>query len=292
MSGAPRRRSGPGEGGFVLVAVLVVLALMAGVVGTASLAARGAAGSARLAADRLAADALVDGGVALAAYQLYGLGHRAADVDGQSVTFDDGTVVLGVVPETARIDLNAASAAMLAGLWRALARPGRAEAFAAAVTAWRATPADPSGAEPADDVDGAAGDTRHGPFQSVAALVSVAGVTSEDVAAMAPYLTVFNPSGTIDPRAAPRAVLASLPGVTAATVDAIVALRAGEGDIVARIRAIAPAAAGHLGLEARAYRLRVTARHRALGPTTVEAVITRGARRGALYHVLDWRAAR
>lgn len=302
-------RSGEGEAGFVLVAVLVVLALMAGVVGTASLAARGAAGTARLGADRLEADALADAGIALAGFALYGEKVAPAALDGRTITLATGTVRLTAASEAGRIDLNAATPPLLAGLWDALGRTGLSgEEFGQAVNGWRngaAAESATDGAAGSPDASAEVGEPAVGEsdpaggvrtFQSVAALAAVGGVSVEDVAALAPYVTIFNPGGNIDPLSAPRAVLEALPGATAADVEQILSLRAGawadSEALVGQVRALVPSAAGRLSSRTRSHRVRVEVRHPALAPFVVEAVLAQGANPERLYHVLAWRRLR
>ncbi|WP_139312770.1 type II secretion system protein GspK [Acuticoccus yangtzensis] len=268
---------GRGDAGFVLVAVLVVLALMAGIVAAASLAARGAAGSVRLGADILAADAMADAAVNLAAFQLYGLNLGLAEVNGQRIVFDNGTASITAIPEAARIDLNAAAPEVLAALWRGLSLGGSGEAFAAAIEARRQqAAASASDAAP-----------RPPAVQNVAALGSLGGVGPDALAALDPYVTVFNPGGGVDLLTAPRAVLATLPGASPAAIDAVIARRADARD-AAELGALLPAA-GDQAATGRAHRLTVTVEHPALAPRRTEVVIARGARPGALYHVLAWR---
>lgn len=279
----------------MLVAVLVVLALMAAVVGTASLAARGAAGTARLSADRLQADAMAEAGVALAGFALFAEGMSAAALDGRTVAFSAGVVRLSASSEAARIDLNAATPQLLSGLWLALGRSGiGGDDFAEAVGRWRrgdSAQADPLPTAAETEADPGAAARR---FQTVGALAAVEGVDKADVGALAPYVTVFNPAGNIDPLVAPRPVLEALPGANSADVEAILSLRAaatGAADddaLVGQVRALVPSVAGRLSAGARAYRVRVEVRHRALAPFVVEAVVARGVNPARLYHVLSW----
>ncbi|WP_420391674.1 general secretion pathway protein GspK [Acuticoccus sp.] len=275
-------------GGFVLVAVLSALALMAAVVGAATLAARGATDTARLALDLLVLDALFEAGIAIAGYQLYGQGRPLGALDGEVVRFDDGIVRLAVETEAAFVDLNGAEPELLAGLWRAARRTTMApEVFAARVVDWRDADlvAQPGGAE-APDYGAAPGRApRDAPFRTVAELGLVLGVTATDVGALAPFVTVHNPDGTVDPSRAAPTVLAALPGATPAMVERVVAARsrglAGEALalLLPQVRSVATG-------PSRAHRVQVTIERPGFGRRTGEAVLVRAVTADALHYTV------
>jgi general secretion pathway protein K len=132
--------------------------------------------------------------------------------------------------ESARIDLNSASEALLKGL---LQNVGGLDAETAqrtldAIIDWR--DADelkhPNGAEAPDyQAAGSKYVPTNSPFESVGELQRVLGVTPELMARVAGTLTVYSRQQGINPVTAPRTVLLALPGVTGEQVDTYIAAR-------------------------------------------------------------------
>lgn len=132
--------------------------------------------------------------------------------------FADSEVVVRIVDEDAKLDLNHADATLLVGLMQAVEIPReRAERLAGAILDWRDPDpmTQPSGG--AEDPDYSAAGLPYGAkdaeFESVAELLQVLGTTPEDYAALAPHLTVF--SG----RTRPEPAFASGPVLTAMGLD-------------------------------------------------------------------------
>lgn len=279
------------RGGFILVAVLVVLALLSGLVGAMSLVVRGAVEKAGLDAGRIAADGLIDAGVELAAYQLFALKRPVAEVDRQQIRFDDGVVRLGVSAEDGRININLADEALLAGAWTAAALgPLPANTFADRVIDWRDADADvrPNGAEA--DAYGASLPPANRPFRSVAELGLVLGVTAQAASTLAPILTVSSGVRTVNPLNASPAVLNAVPGMSEATTGRIVALRQlgtdaarkSIDDVTSSLRdfiATTPSAA---------YRVRVEVRRDDQVVAQADVTIIRGVSPGAVYNTVGW----
>jgi general secretion pathway protein K len=218
-----------GRDGFILVSVLGALIVLSSLVAAASYLVRTAVvGSANLKQD-LAADALMRSGVELAGYQLFMLRRPAASVNAQRIRLNDGVVTLFVRAEAGRIDLNAAPPALLASAWASIGAPGmRPETFAARVQDYRDEDGEASkegGAETSQYV--AAGPGRppaNAPFEQVDDLQNVLGVSPAAVKALAPLLTVHNPSGKLLLVETPPEVLRALPD-GAALADRVAALR-------------------------------------------------------------------
>ena len=137
--------------------------------------------------------------------------------DGRAYRFDfDGVAVdIEVRDEGAKIDLNAASAELLSGLFEVLGEPTDvASRLAGAIIDWR----DPDsllqavgGAE--DDRYAAAGlgwGAKDAAFESVAELEQVLGMRPALFAAAAPHLTVYGGGGLPDARFADDIVLAAM----------------------------------------------------------------------------------
>lgn len=219
-----RRDDRAPRAGFILLAVLVVFALAASLLGAISLLARSAVDGAVVVADDLRAGLILDAGITLAAWQLFGAGRSADDLAGQEIRFDAGVVRIAVEGEAGRVDLNGAAPVLLAAAWRAAGRRGlSADAFAARVVDWRDEDGDDEedGAETAAYAAAGLPAPRDGPFRTVGDLAFVLGVGPDDVAALDPFLTVYNPDGRLAAGDAPRALLDALPGLSAAAAGRI-----------------------------------------------------------------------
>ena len=202
--------------GFIVVAVLAVLALLTSLLGSLSLAARGGIDAALTASEQLRLEALTRAGADLVVHELYGLRRPAHRVDGREIRLDDGTVAVRVEDEAGKVDLNGSDPILLAGIYRAAGLGGlEPERFAAQVVAWRDRLPAPAGA----------GAPREPGFRTVGELRWLPGMTAEDAAVLADLVTVHNPGGKILPASAPETVLRALPGVSPQTLERVLRLR-------------------------------------------------------------------
>ncbi|AKC88456.1 general secretion pathway protein GspK [Pseudoxanthomonas suwonensis] len=121
----------------------------------------------------------------------------AADGRTYAWSFAGASVELRIVDESGKVDINHADPALLAALLYAVgAEPSAAQQLAGAIVDWR----DPDsltqpggGAEdPAYAAAGRAYGAKDAPFQSVAELHQVLGMTPELFVGLAPHLTVFS----------------------------------------------------------------------------------------------------
>ncbi|HEY1326613.1 MAG TPA: hypothetical protein VGI14_06725 [Casimicrobiaceae bacterium] len=179
------------------------------------------------------ARAAADGAVERTAFELSR--PRIADTwlpDGSPHTWQDGdaTIVASAVDEAARIDINFANDALVKSM---LAAQGvdddRAAHIADAIADWRDTDdlKRPNGAEEADyRAAGLKYAPSNGPFETVAEVGRVLGVTPDVYARIAPLLTVYSHQPGINALTAPRDVLLSLPNATADVVDTYLEQRA------------------------------------------------------------------
>lgn len=279
--------------GFVLVAVLGVMALLASLLGGTTVLVRAAFEGVQAKSDDLALDGLVRAGLDLAAYELYALKVPPALIDGQEIRLDSGTVTLSVTDEAGRIDLNGADPALLAAAYRAVGgRSLRPEDFSARVVAWR------DRYEPKDGQSspGAALRTsernarphRREGFRSIGELRWLAGITAAEAEALAPLVTVNNPGGKVDVTSAPLPVLLALPGMRPPLAQQILALRR-RPDGPARILPLLKAQESFVATKGGgAHRIRLEARRGAGAARRAEAVITRAPAKLAPYFVVEW----
>jgi general secretion pathway protein K len=129
--------------------------------------------------------------------------------------YGDAEVSVRIVDEMGKIDLNAGDATLFAALFRQVGvAPGDADRTAGAIIDWRDPDSlnQPSGG--AEDDDYAAAGRPYGakdaPFESIAEVEQVLGMTPAVYAKVAPFLTVFSGNGTPDPSYAAPEVLAAM----------------------------------------------------------------------------------
>lgn len=119
--------------------------------------------------------------------------------------FNDAEVEIRLIDEAGKVDLNAADATLLSSLFRAVgAEQGVAAGLASAILDWRDPDplTQPQGG--AEDPDYASAERPYGakdaPFDTVAEVEQVLGMTPELYEKVAPHLTVY--SGAAQPEAA------------------------------------------------------------------------------------------
>lgn len=281
------------DAGYATIAALVFIAILAAASASVLAAARPSFGLARLGAQEAVADALLDGGLAFAGYFLFIRRTDPAALDTAEIGIGEGRVRIEVRDEAARIDLNAADATLLAGLYVAVGgRSMRPETFAARVIDWRDEDTDPlpDGAElPQYGLAGAAYVPLDGPFRSTAELAYVLGVTRDDVERLAPFVTVFNPQGGIDPLTAPATVLAALPDLTQADAARLLHARnAGAKNRAALLAALSSPSGHFTGEPSGTYRVLIEAVLPGNFTRQIEAVLAGPRDPSQDYAVLYW----
>jgi general secretion pathway protein K len=223
----PGRRPAPRalarERGFALLAVLWMLILLAALAASYSLTTRTSVALARNAVGSAEAEALADAGIhrAVAGLLVTGGDSQGFRADGTPYAwaFANGQVRFSIEDEGGKIDLNGASEALLAALFRTVGlNPKDAGAIAAAIVDFRDDDSNrlPNGAE---DRDYARERLPHGakdaPFQLVEELLQVKGMTGPVFRQVAPLLTVYTGTEQPEAKVAPpevAAVLAEMKG--------------------------------------------------------------------------------
>ena len=235
------------EAGFVLVAVLWILAALATLASIYSSYTVNTAAASRVADDRVQAEASIRAGVEMAVFRQLALPEKARLARGG---FDMRVGRTGVAvrfrSEAARIDLNAAPADLLAGLFAAVGvDPTRAETFAERVVGWRTkaqTGADANlaGADSKDD-KAAKEDKlyseqhmpyppRHAPFDNALELSLLPGVSLAVVERVLPFVTVFSGRPEVDVSSADPTVLSAFPEMTPQILGAVLNARVTDPD--------------------------------------------------------------
>jgi general secretion pathway protein K len=144
-------------------------------------------------------------------------------------TFDGVPVRVEVRDESAKIDVNTASDALLRGLFVSVGlSDDDANALLDAVVDWRDADSfkRPRGAEEAEyQAAGLPYRPANAPFQAIEEVQLVLGMRPEIYRRIAPSITVFSRQSGVNAQLASRDVLLAIPGVTAELVDAYIAQR-------------------------------------------------------------------
>lgn len=275
---------GCNQRGAALLLVMWLIALLASLIGAFALSAR----IERL-QERVLSRGVVAGEAARAGLEMALV--RVDDPDPRRRWVPDGRVYhwryagvpvdVSVADEQGKVDINAADAVLLAGLFRALGvEPNQAARIAAAVLDWR--DADPltqpqGGAEDPDYAEaGLPYGAKDAPFETVAEIEQVLGMTPAIYALAAPYLTVFTGSG------APDTLSAAAPVLTAMGLD-------GPALVAAR-EAARPGASALVAGGGGTYSIQSVARLREGRTAGIKGVVRTGGNGapGSAYTTLDW----
>ncbi len=288
----PVHRSDSSQQGFVLVAVLWLLAALAALATIFSVYLSNSARALALNDTAVQAQALVSAGVELAAYRLQLAGEDARPAQGSfRVRLNGAEISVSFVSEAARVDLNAAPKELLGGLLSALgANEDEAREGADRIIAWRTKPAE----ETAGNEDalyqaaGRAYPPRQAPFAHVDELGLVLGLTPALVERALPLVTVFSGATGVDVLIAPPEVIAALPGMTPLTLKQFLGDRATlPNDDAAIAAALGGAKANATAQKSQAYRILTRIRFPSGRETASEIVI--GLRKAEIpYRVLSW----
>lgn len=218
--------------GLVLIVVLWGVVLLTLLATSFSFSLRTEARLTTALMERARAGAAAEAGVHRLMATLAGTDRRRLEALDARMRFDGMDVVLRMEPENARIDLNAAPAALLEGLLRRAAagvsQDIDAVAVVDAILDWRDTDSvpRPRGAEASDyEAAGLAMRPRNSALLSVSELSRVRGVSPDLYQALAPLVTVYAWSPRVDALSASREVLLAVPGLDEASVQAFLAQR-------------------------------------------------------------------
>lgn len=219
---------GSGDG-FIVV---VVLWMLAGLAGLATVASLYMAQSAVALASLDAAtqwEMLSSAAVELAAYELSApVTARRPTHGGFGFRLANSLVRVEYMSEAARINLNMAPRAMIVSLFASLGAPAEAaDQYADRVIAWRSAPR-PGAQDDEQELYRVAGLNtlpRRGPFNSTDELWLVLGLPVELAERAMPFVTVYSGIAEVNVLDAPPEVIAALPGMTQARLDAFLGQR-------------------------------------------------------------------
>jgi general secretion pathway protein K len=215
--------------GFIVVAVLWILAALSALVLIYLIYVTNTAVLVAGSGDRVQAEALETAAVELAVYQLTGV---KEDVRPTSGSFNSrvgaGKVSVVFRSEAARIDLNAAPKNLLTGLITGLGvDPSNAAGYADHILAWH-TPTEKGDDDPENAFYRASGVAylpRHAPFPEAEELWLVQGIPPLVVERMLPFVTVFSNLDSVNILDAAPQVVAALPGMTPERLQEVLAQR-------------------------------------------------------------------
>lgn len=278
--------------GFVIVAVLWLLAALAALATIFSVYLSNSARALAVNDTALQAQALVSAGVELTAYQLQLAGKDARPALGSfQLRLNGADLAVSFVTEAARVDLNSAPKELIAGLLSVLGAAQKdAREYADRIIAWR-TKSTPQSAGNEDALYRAAGRSyspRQAPFAHVNELGLVLGIPPALVERALPFVTVFSAAAGVDVMTAPPEVIAALPGMTPLTLKQFLQERAGlPNDPAAIAAALGAAKSNATAQKSQAYRISISVRFPRGTESVSEVVI---ALRGEEdpYRVLSW----
>jgi general secretion pathway protein K len=251
------------ERGFIIVAVLWMLAALATLASVYSIYASNTAMASHVEDDRLQAEASLKAGVELAAARL-SAGQAATRSTFGDFVFRIGRskVAVRYESEGARIDLNKAPKPLLVGLFTTIGLDAARAAYCAdRIIGWRT-----KGVVAAENEEGQAYrlagvpyPPRQSPFESILELPLVLGLSPDIVQRILPFVTVFNGEAEIDPATAAPEVLAALPGMNPQLLQQALAQRAqNPHDAQALQKALGPAGNQAAARQRKASRVDVT----------------------------------
>jgi general secretion pathway protein K len=234
--------------GFILVAVLWTIALLAALAIATSLSFRALATMTALNHDSSRADALLQAGLDLGADVIRLRGALPLSPQTRVAVLGQGTLRVDLSDDGGRIDINAAPREVLTSLFRSIGiSRSQADLFAGEIDVLRKpkganaaqtqSPAQPQQASQppasaaAPSPQGAPAGNATDSFQAftdIRQLTQIPGVTDDEVRALAPLATVFGDE-KVNALTAPPDVLAALPGMNASMVQAILAMAGQAG---------------------------------------------------------------
>jgi len=314
-----QNRSPPGSGrdGFIIVAVLWILIALATLASVFSIYLANTAVAVAVKDDVVQSELLVSSSLEFVAYELLlpnqnqnqnpnqpqnqnqNQNPNQSQTQAQRPTrgafrFRAGqaAVTVNFAAETARIDLNAAPQAMLAGLFAALGAQGQnAELYAERIVAWRTAPKPETAAN--EDARYRSAGLRYGPrgapFVHVDELWLVQGLPPAIVERALPFVTIYSGRPEVNVFDAPPEVIAALPGMTPARLNAFLDRReSAPADPESIPRLLGPEQVGATIDGSDAIRVRVRIAYDNGRQAASEVVVLIGSD-DVPYHVLSWR---
>ncbi|MDA9431632.1 general secretion pathway protein GspK [Bradyrhizobium sp. CCBAU 51627] len=282
------------EHGFIVVVVLWMLTALATLALIYLTYVTNTAVTVAANTDRLQADALTNAGLELTAYRLTAQSEATRPTSGTfNARIGAGLIAVTFRSEAARIDLNMAPKAVLAGLMIGLGvSAADAPDYADRILAWRSS-TEPGVDNPEDSLYrtlGAPYLPRHAPFPHSDELWLVRGIPPNVIERMLPFVTVFSNMRTVNVLDAAPQVVAALPGMTPETLQELLRSRADPNVDPQSLVGLAGSASATIE-GARAYRVTVATEAPSHRQSSAEIVILLLDSGDEPYRVLSWRNA-
>jgi general secretion pathway protein K len=317
---APRPKTGSG---FILVAVLWIIAALAVLASIFSIYLANTAVSLSLYDGTIQSEELVFASLELTAYQVSAPQAAGPQTTGPATRADPNgpgpqtrnapppptrgdfsfrlghaDVAVNFISEAARIDLNSASPQLVASFFTVLGVPPQdAQQYAERIAGWtrkpKGTPTDAATQDNEDALYRAAGrnySPRGGPFAHIDELSLLVGLPPALVERAKPFLTIYSGKTQIDVLDAAPEVIAAIPGITPDLLNALAEARRTGADAqsVGRMLGALPLQ-GVVGIEGGgAYRVQVRIHYDSGRQDASEVVIMTGLT-DRPYRVLSWR---
>jgi len=276
--------------GFIMIAVLWITLALATLASIYSVYVANTAVSISVIDGEVQTNLLTSTSLELTAYALSGKQPRPT-TGAFSFRLGGANVAVAYSSEAARMDLNAAPVGLLAGLFVALgSTPQLAQQYAARIDGWRTPPPkEPQNPDQDEDRLYVAARLhylpRRGPFANVEELRLVLGMPPAVVDRALPFLTIFTASSQINILEAAPEILAALPGMSGAKLNAILDQRArAPSEQLIDLLGVDPKIAGTKASDAIRVRTRVVLGR---GRQTASEVVIRI--KADPYRVLSWR---
>lgn len=281
--------------GFVLVAVLWIMAALAGLASIYSVYTIRTASESHVLDDRVQAEASIRSGLEMTAYRELAAPDKAKPSQGRfTLRVGRTSVAVWFHSEAARIDLNAAQADLLTGLFVAVGvDPAQARTFADRVVGWRTKPDAGGGSKEAAlyAQQAIAYPPRQAPFDNPLELTLLPGMPQSVVERVLPFVTVFSGRPQVDALSAEPTVLAALPGMTPEILKQFLSARAKDPNNRDALLQLLGPAKSHAVADNSAKVFRVGVRVDFDRGRTVRAEVVFGLKNGAddPYDLLYWR---
>jgi len=216
--------------GAVLVTVLWTISLLAALAMAASVAFRSFTGVMGVDRHRVQRDALITAGLEVAAGAIQSGTTLLRDLE-LTANLSTGSVRARLSDEGGRIDITKAPVEVLAALLRSVGAPSAtADGAAKAIVEQR----DNSNAARRTPVPAPLPVVPTTHEQALAVMGRIVGMRPQWLAAIAPLTTIYG-SETVNPLTAPRGVIAALPGIDAARLEAFLAERRAASSDASRL---------------------------------------------------------
>ena len=288
------KSEGHADSGFVLVAVLWILAALATLASIYSVYAVNTVTSSHVADDRVQAEASIRAGIEMAVFRQLAVPEPVRPSHGAfDLRVGRTRVAVRFQSEAARIDLNAAPADLLAGLFAAVGVDlTHAKTYADRVIGWR-TKADADAVSREAKLyaeEGIRYPPRQAQFDDALELSLLPGLPEPVVERVLPLVTVFSGRPGIDVASADPAVLSALPGMTPQSLSAVLNARANDpGDRGALLALLGPARSYAAADGSKAVRAAVAVEFDNGGRVHAEVVFRLKDRGDEPYDLLYWR---